>query len=50
VGTGYSIHIAHSRTVKASRHRPSHELTVCEWVPGCNSRPRTLLVLPPQLR
>jgi hypothetical protein len=50
VGTGCSIHIAHSYTVKASRHRRSHRLTFYKQANQRGSRPRTPLVLPPQLR
>jgi hypothetical protein len=32
VGTGYSLHIAHSRSVKARRHRISHQPVFREYV------------------
>ncbi len=32
MGTGYSIHIAHSRSVKAGCHRLSHKSVFREYV------------------
>jgi hypothetical protein len=50
VGTGYSIHISHSPSVKATSHRLSHGPAFCEYEIMHDRRMRTLLVLSAQLR
>ena len=37
MGTGYSIHISHSPSVKAGRHRLSHGPAFCEYVIGATA-------------
>jgi hypothetical protein len=50
VGTGYSIHISHSPSVKATSHRHSHGSAFRQYVIPHDRRTRTLLVPSTQLR
>jgi hypothetical protein len=50
VGTGYSIHISRSPSVKAGRHRLSHGPDFCEYVIRRDRRLQATLVLSTQLR
>jgi hypothetical protein len=50
VGTGYSIHISRSPSVKAGRHRLSHEPAFWEYVIWRDRRLRATLILSTQLR
>src|SRR5829696_1387346 len=50
VGTGYSIHILRSPSVKAGRHRLSHEPAFWEYVIWRDRRLRATLILSTQLR
>jgi hypothetical protein len=50
VGTGYSIHISHSPSVKATSHRLPHGPAFCEYVIQRNDHTRVPLVLSTQLR
>jgi hypothetical protein len=50
VGTGYSLHIAHSRSVKAGRHLLSHKSVCRGYVVRRDHHTQTPLVLTAQLR
>jgi hypothetical protein len=50
VGTGYSIHISHSPSVKAGRHRLSHGPVIREHFVRRGRRTRVPLVHLAQLR
>ena len=50
MGTGYSIHISHSPSVKAVSLRLSHDPVFCQYAIRRDSRTRTVLVLSTQLR
>jgi hypothetical protein len=50
VGTGYSIHISRSPSVKAVCLRLSHVPVFCQYAIRRDSRTRTLLVPSTQLR